>query len=57
LKPYKFIEDKTLQAILFKPNDLVMDEFVQTRELEPLFVEPKEFQLVEFELISKRKFT
>jgi hypothetical protein len=51
LKPYKFIEDKTLQAILVKPNDLVTNELVQTRKPKPLFVEPKEFQLVEFESI------
>jgi hypothetical protein len=30
-KPYKFMEDKTLQVVLVKPNDLVMDEHVQTK--------------------------
>jgi hypothetical protein len=43
LKSYKFIEDKTLQAVLVKPNDLVMDEPIQTRQPKPKFVEPKEF--------------
>jgi hypothetical protein len=51
LKPYKSIEDKTLQAILVKPSDLVTNELVQTRELEPLPIEPKEFQHVKFELV------
>ncbi len=46
LKPYKFIEDRTLQPILAKPNDLVTDEPIQTKELEPLHVEPVEFELV-----------
>jgi hypothetical protein len=36
-----FIEDRTLQAILVKLNDLVMDEPIQTREPKPLFVEPE----------------
>jgi len=40
-----------LQAIIVKPSDLVMDEFVQTREFEPLLVELEEFQHVEFESI------
>jgi hypothetical protein len=34
-----------LQAILVKPNDLVMDE------LEPLPIDLEEFQHVEFELV------
>jgi len=51
LKPYKFIEDKTLQVVLVKPNDLLMDEPIQTRELEPLLVELENFQHVEFEPI------
>jgi hypothetical protein len=51
LKPYKFIEDKILQVVLVKPNDLVMDEPIQTRVLEPLLVEPEEFQPIEFEPI------
>jgi hypothetical protein len=36
LKPYKFIEDKTLQHVLTKPSDLVIDELVQIEELEDL---------------------
>jgi hypothetical protein len=31
LKPYMFIEDKTLQLILVKLGDLVTDELVQTK--------------------------
>jgi hypothetical protein len=52
LKPYKFIEDKTLQPILVKPGDLVIDKLVQAKEPTPLLVELKDFQLVEFALIS-----
>ncbi len=51
LKPYQFIEDKTLQAILVKPSDMVMDELVQTRELEPLPIELEKIQPIEFELV------
>ncbi len=50
LKPYRFIEDKTLQVILVKPNDLVTNEHVQTRKPKPP-IEPKEFQPIEFELV------
>jgi hypothetical protein len=46
LKPYKFLENITLQPILTKLNDLAIDE------LEPLLVEPKDLQLVEFEQVS-----
>ncbi len=49
LKPYKFIEDKTLQVVLVKPSDLVTNEPIQTRKLEPLFVELEEFQPIKFE--------
>jgi hypothetical protein len=45
LKPYKFIEDKIIQLVLAKPSDLVTTELVQTKELEPLLVEPKDLQL------------
>jgi len=31
LKPYMFIEDKTLQLLLTKPSDLVINELVQTK--------------------------
>ncbi len=30
LMPYMFIEDKTLQHVLVKPNNLVIDEHIQT---------------------------
>jgi hypothetical protein len=44
LKPYKFIKDKILQVVLVKPNGLVMDEPIQTKEPKPLHVEPEEFE-------------
>jgi hypothetical protein len=46
LKSYKFIEDKTLQPMLAKPNDLVTDKHVQ---IKPLHVENENFEFVEFE--------
>jgi hypothetical protein len=52
LKPYKFIEDKTLRLILFKPSDLVTNEPVQTKELVPLLVEFEDFQHAKFEPIN-----
>jgi hypothetical protein len=45
LKPYEFIEDKILQPVLTIPSGLVTDELVQTKELEPLLVELKIFNL------------
>jgi hypothetical protein len=47
-----FIEEKNLQLVLVKPNDLVTDEHVQTIEPIPLLVEPKDSQLVRFELVN-----
>ncbi len=52
LKPYMFIENRTLQLILVKLSDLATYEPVQTREFEPLLVEPKNLQLVEFEPVK-----
>jgi len=51
LKLYKFIEDRTLQHLLVKPIDLVIDKLVQTKEHDSLFVELKGFQPLEFELV------
>jgi hypothetical protein len=51
LKPYKFIEN-TLQRVLAKSNDLVIDELVQTKQPEPLPIELGDFQLIEFELVN-----
>jgi hypothetical protein len=45
LKPYKFIEDKTLQPISVKLGDLVTYEPVQSKDLVPPLVEPKIFNL------------
>ncbi len=50
-KPYKFIADKKLQLVLAKPNDQIIDELVETIFFEPLLVENKIFELVDFELI------
>jgi hypothetical protein len=36
LKPYRFIEDKTLQHVVVKPSDLAIDEHVQTKKPKPL---------------------
>jgi hypothetical protein len=40
------------KPILVKPSDLVTNEPIQTKELEPLHVELEYFQLVEFEPIN-----
>jgi hypothetical protein len=32
LKPCRFIEDKTLQLVLVKPNDMVINEPIQTKK-------------------------
>jgi hypothetical protein len=42
LKPYMLIEDKTLQRIITKPSDPATDEPIQTKEPEPLPIEPKD---------------
>jgi len=52
LKPCKFIKYTTLQPLLAKPNDLITNEHVQTKEPKPLHVEPKDLQLVKFELVN-----
>jgi hypothetical protein len=51
LKPYRFIEDKTLQPILVKLGDLMTNEPVQTKEPIPLPVELEDFEPVRFEPI------
>jgi len=52
LKPYRFIENETLQLVLIKPSDLVIDKPIQAKEPIPLVVKLEDFQLVEFESIS-----
>ncbi len=52
LKPYRFIEDITLQPILAKISDLFINKPIQTKELEPLPIKLEIFQLIEFELIN-----
>jgi hypothetical protein len=49
LKPYMFIEGRTLQLVLVKLSDLATDEPFQIRDFEPLLVELEDPQLVEFE--------
>lgn len=48
-KPYTFIENRTLQLVLAKPNDLAIDEPIQIEEPEPLLVEYENLQPVGFE--------
>jgi hypothetical protein len=43
LKPFRFIENRTLQLVLVKPNDLVTDEPIQTKEADSLPFELKGF--------------
>jgi hypothetical protein len=54
LKPYGFIEDKTLQLVLIKLNDLVSNELVQTRKFDSIRVELEGFQPLEFERVCKK---
>ncbi len=52
LKPYRFIEDKTLQPILVKLGVLITNELVQIEEPKVLLIEPVNFQPIEFESIN-----
>ncbi len=52
MKPYKFIEDKTLQPVFVNPSDLVIDKPIKTKEPKPLPVENANFELVEFKSIN-----
>ncbi len=52
LKPYKFIEDKTLQLVFANPSDLVTNKPIKTKEPKPLPVENANFELVEFKSIN-----
>jgi hypothetical protein len=49
LKLYRFIKDRTLQLVLVKPSDLVIDEPIQTKELDSQPIELEDFQPIEFE--------
>jgi hypothetical protein len=40
LKPYMFIENRTLQPVLVKPSDMVIDEPILTRKPDSLPIEP-----------------
>jgi len=51
LRPYMFIEDRILQPILVKPSDLVIDEPIQTKELDSQPTELKDFQPIELKPI------
>jgi hypothetical protein len=48
-----FIEDRSLQLVLVKPSDLVINEPIQTKESDSLLVELEGFQPIEFELVCK----
>jgi hypothetical protein len=39
LKPYRFVEDQTLQLILAKLSDFLLEELVETNDSNNLFVE------------------
>ncbi len=52
MKPYRFIEDKTLQLVLTNLSDLVIDELVQIKEPKPLFIENANCGLIKFEPIN-----
>jgi hypothetical protein len=47
-----FLENKILQHVLAKPNDLATNELVETKEPEPLLVEHEDLQLVKFEPVN-----
>jgi len=52
LKAHMFIENITLQHVLVNLSDLIVDEHVKKKELEPLFVKNANFELVKFELVN-----
>jgi len=47
-----FIEDIILQHVLTNLSDLVVDEHVQIKELEPLLVENANFEPIKFESVN-----
>jgi len=47
-----FIEDRYLQLVLTKLNDMVIDEPIQIKEHKPLLIENASSGFVEFELIN-----
>jgi hypothetical protein len=44
-----FIKYRTLQPVLVNFNDLVTNEHIQPKELQPLPIQPEDFQLIKFE--------
>jgi hypothetical protein len=52
LKPYMFIENKTLQLVFVKRNDLFIDEPIQTKGPEPLPIELEDLHPIEFKPIN-----
>jgi hypothetical protein len=52
LKPYKIIEDRTLQLVLTRLSGLIINEPIQAMELEPLPTELEDLQPIEFELVN-----
>jgi hypothetical protein len=47
-----FIEGRTLQLVLVKLSDMIIDEHVQIKKLEPLVVEIENYKPIEFESIN-----
>jgi hypothetical protein len=39
LKPYRFVEDQTLQPILTKPSDFPLKELIETNHFGNMFIE------------------
>jgi hypothetical protein len=52
LKPYRFIEDITLQLVLINFSDLVTNELIYTENPKPLLVENKDYERIKFEPIN-----
>ncbi len=52
LKPYRFIENRTLQPILVKPSDLATNEPIQIEIPKPPPVKNEDFEPIDFELVN-----
>ncbi len=44
LKPYRFVKDYTLQPIMIKPSDLLLEEPIETNDFGDFFI--KELKLI-----------
>lgn len=52
LKPYKFINDNTLQLVFAKPTDLTIEIPIQNEIPKPWHVENDIFEPIVFELVA-----